>query len=362
MPSDTNTLWDSKLCPTFSEITLSELLATLAFNFVTGLSTKKFYTLYDFYGSAAKAWQFCQNSEALEKAKKELALAQKHDITLIPITSPEYPATLKILSDAPLILYVKGKLPPTDSVKIGIVGTRNATIWGIECTTQFAKHLSNCGAWIISGLARGVDTAAHEASLSRTCAIIGSGLLHIYPRENVSLAEKIAQNGAVISELPLCTAPTRFSFPKRNRLISAFSHALFLTEAPLKSGAMITMYLGEKHNKPLFTVPGRAMNENYGGNHALLKTAKARLVESPQELAAEMALKLPNSPQNNIKSHLISPQEQKILEILYQSEVSLDELSVKICLPISILQVSLTKLVLRKLAVELPGKRYKQIG
>lgn len=355
-------MWDSKLCPTFSENTFSELLATLAFNFVSGLSTKKFITLCDFYGSACKAWESCQNHDALDKAKKELALAKTHGITLIPITSPDYPKSLKILSDAPLILYVKGTLPPIDAIKIGIVGTRNATIWGIECTTQFAKHLSYCGAWIISGLARGVDTAAHEASLSRTCAIIGSGLLHIYPRENVSLAEKIAQNGAVISELPLLTAPTRFSFPKRNRLISAFSNALLLTEAPLKSGAMITMYLGEKHNKPLFTVPGRAMNENYGGNHALLKSAKARLVENPQELAAEMALKIPNTPLNSIKSHLISPQEQKILDILYQSEVSLDELSVKICLPISILQVSLTKLVLRKLAVELPGKRYKQIG
>lgn len=357
MPSDANTLWDSKLCPTFSELT-----ALLAFSFTPGISTQKFYALYDHYGSAASAWSACNNKAALEKAQKELALAEAHGITLISITSPKYPSSLKSLSDAPLILYVKGTLPPADSVKIGIVGTRNATAWGLECTSHFAKHLSNCGAWTISGLARGVDTAAHEASLTRTCAIIGSGLLHIYPSENTALAEKIAKSGAVVSELPLLTAPTRFSFPKRNRLISALSDALLLTEAPLKSGAMITMHLGEKYNKPLFTVPGRAMNENYGGNHALLKTAKARLVESPQELAAEMLLKMQKTPENTIKTHLISPQEQKILDILYQSEVSLDELSVKICLPISILQVSLTKLVLRKLAVELPGKRYKHIG
>ena len=352
-------MWDRTLCPTFS---LSELLATLAFSFVPGFSVKKFYPLYDHYGSASKAWESCNNKDALEKAEKELNLACAHNITLLPITSPEYPAAFKALSDAPLILYVKGKLPPPDAVKIGIVGTRNATVWGIECTTAFAKHLSKCGAWVISGLARGVDTAAHEASLSGTCAIIGSGLLHIYPRENVSLAEKIAQNGAVISELPLLTSPTRFSFPKRNRLISALSDALLLTEAPLKSGAMITMFIGEKQNKPLFTVPGRAMNENYAGNHALLKTAKARLVDSPQELAAQINLKTVKIAQNAVKPVLISPLEQKILDILYQSEVSLDELSVKICLPISILQVSLTKLVLRKLAVELPGKRYKQIG
>ena len=104
------------------------------------------------------------------------------------------------------------------------------------------------------------------------------------------------------------------------------------------------------------------MNENYAGNHTLLKSGKAQLVDSPQELASQIRLKMPKNTQNAIKTILISPQEQKILDILYQSEVSLDELSVKICLPISLLQVSLTKLVLRKLAVELPGKRYKQIG
>ncbi len=352
-------MWDRTICPTFSH---QELSATLAFTFTPSFSTKKFNQLYDHFGSAQSALEASPNKSAIEKAQKELALAEKHHIAIIPITSPTYPSCLKVLPDAPLVLYVKGTLPPAEAVKLAIIGTRNATIWGMECTAAFAKHLSNCGAWIISGLARGVDTAAHEAALTKTCAIIGSGLLHIYPRENISLAEKIAKNGAVISELPLLTAPTRYSFPKRNRLISAMSDALLLTEAPVKSGAMITMYLGEKHKKTLFTVPGRAMNENYGGNHLLLKQAKARLVETPQELASQMTLFSTKSTQNEVRHILISPLEQKILDILCQSEVSLDVLSVKICLPISILQVSLTKLVLRKLAVELPGKRYKQIG
>ncbi len=299
---------------------------------------------------------------SMQMAQKEMALAKQHDITLIPITSPDYPESLKILSDAPLILYVKGKLPTPDVTKIAIVGTRCATNWGLECTTAFARHLSHCGAWVISGLARGVDTAAHKASLNHTCAIIGSGLLHIYPTENIQLAQDIAKHGCVISELPLTTPPTKFSFPKRNRLISALSDGLLLTEAPLKSGAMITMYLGEKHKKPLFTVPGRAMNENYGGNHILLKQGKAKLVETPQELSSYFILESRKSPEITIKTPLISPVEQKILDILYQSEVSLEELSVKSCLSISILQVSLTKLVLRKLAAELPGKRYKGIG
>ena len=358
MPSSTHTMWDSTLCPTFSET-----LAVTAFNFVPHFSAKKFLPLYHHYGSGTKAWEQVSNTAALEKAKKELDLAQKHGITLIPITSPDYPSSIKQLSDAPLILYVKGSLPPPNIAAIGIVGTRVATNWGIECTTKFARYLSNIGAWVISGLARGIDTAAHTASLERTCAIIGSGLLHIYPTENIPLAEKICQHGSIISELPLLTPPTRFSFPRRNRLISAMSSALLLMEAPVKSGAMITMDIGIKQNKPLFAVPGRAMDENYAGNHNLLKTGKAQLVESPQELATKMGIFLQKMPENgkmNIENGLISPPEQKILDILYQSEVSIDVLSVKTCLPIAILQVLLTKLVLRKLAVELPGKRYKK--
>lgn len=307
MPSNQLTLWDSTLCPTFP---------------------------------------------------KDIDLAKEHAITVLPISSPDYPKQLKQLADAPPFLYVKGNLPPPDAIKVAIVGTRNATSWGLECTRTFAKELANLGIWIISGLARGIDTAAHTSSLATTCAFIGSGLLHIYPQENRALADKIC----VMSEYPLTSPPTRYTFPKRNRLISAFSDAILLTEAPIKSGAMITMNQGHLQQKPLFTVPGRALNENYGGNHLLLKQGKAKLVETPAELAAHLGLFGPKKVKNNIVSHLISPQEQKILDILYQSEVSLDELSMKCCLSIATLQVSLTKLILKKMAVELPGKRYKGIG
>ncbi len=358
MPSKPNILWDSPNYPTFS---LDELEATLAFHLTPGFSRKKFQPLYDHYGSSLDSLKIAGIS-SLDKAKQELELAQKHDIAIIPITSPEYPKSIKVLADAPIVLYVKGKLPPQEAARVAIIGTRNATPWGIECTGHFAKHLAQAGGWIVSGLARGVDTEAHMASTGRTTAIIGSGLLHIYPKENEPLAKEIAIHGSIISEFSLNTSPTRYTFPKRNRLISAMADALLLTEAPIKSGAMITMNIGHTLKKPLFTVPGRAMNENYGGNHALIKSGKARLVDSPQELLQHLHLKLSNSPQNSINLPLISPSEQKILDILCLQEVSLDELSVKSCLPIAHLQVTLTKLVLKKLAVELPGKRYKGIG
>jgi DNA processing protein len=345
LPSNLNTLWDRELCPT---------LISLACTFSASITTKKFFDLYNHYGLSIPL-----EAKAITLAEKELELAKEHTISIIPIVSNEYPERLKVLPDAPLVLYVKGKLPPPDAISVGIVGTRAATNWGMECTAHFAKHLAYLGAWTISGLARGIDTAAHKASLERTCAIIGSGLLHIYPQENIQLAREIP---CVMSELPLRCAPTKYSFPKRNRLIAALSSCLLLTEAPLKSGAMITMNIGHKLKKPLFTVPGRAMNENYEGNHALLKEQKARLVDSPQELANLLSLAHKPPPEKTINSLLISPQEQKILDILFQNEVSIEELSVKSCLPINLLQVSLTKLVLRKLAAELPGKRYKGIG
>lgn len=309
MPSDANSLWGRTLCPTFSP--------------------------------------------------QELELAEKHGISIIPITSSAYPQALKILSDAPLALYVKGTLPPEEAMKVGIVGTRNATPLGLECTTSFAKYLCNCGAWIISGLARGIDTSAHKASLGRTVAILGSGLLHIYPKENEALARSISEQGALISELPLMTPPSKFTFPRRNRLISALSHALLLTEAPLKSGAMITMRCGINHKKPLFALPGPSMNENYGGNHSLLKARLAQLVESPQELALALQLQLKSEAPKCKNLFLLLPQEQKILDFICQSALSIDELSQMFALPTSTLQAILSKLVLKKLAVELPGKRYK---
>ncbi len=292
---------------------------------------------------------------------KDSALAKEHGISIIPITSPEYPAAFKELFDPPPILYVKGTLPPKEAITIGIVGTRACTSWGYDCTKTFATKLSHAGAWIVSGLARGIDTAAHEASLDKTVAIIGSGLLHIYPKENLDLAEQIAKKGCIISEFPLLAPPTRYSFPKRNRLIAKLSSALLLTEAPIKSGAMITMRLGEKQKKPLFTLPGRAMNENYSGNHLLIKEGVAKLVETPEELAAHLQLQCKIVTKNAINTNLITEQEQKILDILYQSEVSLDELLDKSTLPISIIQVLLTRLVLKKVVAELPGKRYKKI-
>lgn len=342
---------------------MNEKRAVVALSLAKGISTKTFRSLIEFYGSSEAAFKAKPELHQLaDLAAKEMDEAEKHGIQIIPITSPFYPESIKSLADAPLVLYVKGTLPKTADQRIGIVGTRAATEWGKDCARAFAEKLSNQGVWIISGLARGIDTEAHKGAINRTVAFIGSGLLHLYPKENEKLAEKIAESGAIVSEFALHTPPTRFSFPKRNRLIAAFSSALLLIEAPIKSGAMITMEIGLKQKKRIFALPGRAMNDNYQGNHLLIKERKAELVESPDELAKLLGIEIREAMTKKMCTPTILGEEQKILDLLYQSELSLDELSHFTCLPIQNLQVTLTKLILKSLAVELPGKRYKGIN
>ena len=340
---------------------MDELQAVLAFSQLKGSSTKKFLDLYQFYGSALEAYKKIKPQPELERfSENELLTAKANSISLIPITSADYPASLKILSDAPLVLYVKGKLPDSHLPKIAIVGTRSATSWGKDCTHHFAKILASYGIFVVSGLARGIDTAAHSGAIEKSVAFIGSGLLHLYPKENEKLAETIAEKGAIVSEFLLNAPPTRYSFPKRNRLIAAFSDALLLTEAPKKSGAMITMRIGSTLKKALFCLPGRALNEPYAGNHQLIKEGNARLVESPQELAKFLDI-ASKPPQITLgQKPIIFDEEKKILDFLGQSDLSIDELFCFTRLPISHLQALLTKLVIKNLAVELPGKRYKR--
>jgi DNA processing protein len=329
------------------------------------LPAKQARTLYQEKQSSIDALKTLPESlqeKAKAAASAELAACSRLSASIIPIFSPEFPEKLKCLSDCPLLLYVKGTLCDQRATTLGIIGTRAATDWGKQATGYFAETLAKAGVCIVSGLARGIDTEAHKATLphGQTIAIIGSGLGCIYPKENEPLSEKIAKHGgAIVSELPLSTPPSRFSFPKRNRLIAALSSALLLTEAPKKSGAMGTMELGFSLKKPLFALPGRALQENYEGNHQLIQQGKAKLVTTPEELSKELGIILKNILYKSSGAE-ISPIEQKVLDIMSQSEVSVDALFHKSCLPISCLHATLMQLILKNLVVELPGKRFRK--
>ena len=174
---------------------------------------------------------------------KELKLIKRHNVKVITFIDEDYPVSLKNIHDPPVVLYVKGEILPEDDLAIAIVGSRKASFYGMQTAERLGYELASHGITIVSGMARGIDSSAHRGALKankRTIAVLGSGLANIYPEENIILAEKISNKGAVISEFPMETIPDRGNFPKRNRIISGLSKGVVVVEAAQKSGALIT--------------------------------------------------------------------------------------------------------------------------
>lgn len=299
--------------------------------------------------------------------KTDLGLIEKHHVQIIPYWHEKYPSSLRELPDHPPFLYVMGDLLPGDEQAIGIVGTRICTLYGREMTEKIACDLAGWGFTVISGLARGIDTHGHLGALKagRTIAVIGSGLSQIYPRENTNLAASISKQGAVISEFPMNALPAKHHFPIRNRLVSALSKGVFLAEAPLKSGAMITMRLASSSKKPCFALPGRADMESFGGNHELIKTQKAYLVENAFEMVSVLKGKETAVCQPSLFSLSndadLDEDELKLIKIFPAHEMGLEELSLLSKLPIAKLSALLMGLVLKRKIREFPGKVYKKV-
>jgi len=291
--------------------------------------------------------------------EKDLDLCKKMGLTLLSFQDPKYPKGLLQLHDAPPLLYIKGDLLEEDEKNIAIVGTRNASNYGSEMAEKIAFELTEYGFSITSGLARGIDTAAHRGALrkGRTLAVIGSGLAHIYPAENLGLAKKIIENGALISEFPTFYPPAKENFPKRNRIVSRMSWGCVLIEAPLKSGAMITMDLALSHNKSLFALPGRVDAENFKGNHSLIKTGKAQLIENAEDIALAFHCTKPVKERKLMME--INDAERHLLCKMSEQEISVEELACKTNYTISKLNALLMSLMLKNIIKEFPGKLYK---
>jgi len=206
---------------------------------------------------------------------------------------PLYPPRLRHLDDCPEVLFYRGQLQGLQQVRlaVAIVGTRRPTSTGRQLASRFARHLAGCGASVVSGLALGIDSAAHWASLDPSTgfpiAVVGCGLDYCYPAENSQLLQQIEQRGVVLSEHPPGTPPQRWHFPARNRILAALSHAILVVEAPVRSGAIITADHGLKMGREVFTLPGPMDHPNYQGNLGLIQEGAA-LARSPHDLIAQL--------------------------------------------------------------------------
>ncbi len=306
-----------------------------------------------------------QRFEALESSKN-LALLKKLNTHLIAYRDPDYPQQLLEIKDFPLLLYVQGKVKPLLSSNcIAIIGTRNASLYGLEMAKKIGQELAAAGFTVVSGLARGIDTAAHQGAIKAgsTLAVLGCGLSHIYPLENRSLATEITHQGALISELPMQMPPDRTHFPRRNRIVSGLSQATLLIEAPLKSGAMLTMDHALHQQRLLFALPGRADLENFRGNHHLVKTKKAHLIENSHDILEFFPSQKNFLPLSSFSAldFSFSPEEQQLIQLLPCHELCIEEIFQRAHFSMARLTSLLMGLVLKKAVIEFPGKIYKKI-
>lgn len=296
--------------------------------------------------------------------QRNLELVHRFQVQLLPFTHPAYPKHLLEITDFPIIIYVQGTLLPQDQQSLAVIGTRFSSPYGNAMAETLSRDLAAQGITVVSGLARGIDTFAHRGALQagRTLAVIGSGLANIYPQENKELAAAISQNGALISEFPMLTAPDRQNFPQRNRIVAGMTRGSLLIEAPQKSGAMITMEKAFAYKRKLYALPGRADSEHFRGNHYLIKQGMASLIESTQDITPDFndlfGNRLPSFTKSTQPLPNLEPEEQMLYTQLSSQEKSFEELLAKTQIPVQKLSVLLMSLQLKRLVKELPGKLY----
>jgi len=310
----------------------------------------------------------CRNSRLLDE---ELRLVQHAGCSIVAMLDVEFPEPLKAIPDPPVVLYVKGRWTETDRTAVAIVGSRRASIYGQQVAKRLAYDLALRGVTVVSGLARGIDAAAHQGALKaggRTLAVLGNGLASIYPPEHAKLADAITAQGAILSEFPMRMAPLAQNFPRRNRLISGLALGVVIVEAAKRSGALITADLALEQGREVFAVPGKVDALTSQGTHQLLKQG-ARLVTSVEDILEELRLTelsvhperlQPTASAGQVgAAQGVTDDEQALLAHLEQDEPrDVEALAVKTGLPASTCAAGLLRLELKRLVKQLPGKRF----
>ena len=367
-----------------NQVGMSEKEAWVALNLIPGLGPVKVRRLLERFGSARQI--LSAGEEDLRgvagvggdlartirdwrrhvDVEGEIKLAGELGARIISMADGEYPEILKQIHDPPVVLYLWGGFEGRDRHAVGVVGTRNPSVYGSEMANKLAYQLAYAGVTVVSGLARGVDTAAHLGALAaggRTIAVVGSGLAQLYPPENAELAERIRGSGVVVSEFPLRTSADRQTFPMRNRIVSGLSVGLLVVEAGVRSGALITAGMAAEQGRSVFALPGRVDSPRSAGCNRLIQQG-AKLVTCAQDVLDEFGLLFREVPELRGREmpEGLSEVERKVFEAVGDGEPTVDEVVGRSGLPTNEVASTLLSLELRKLIRSLPGGRMVRTG
>lgn len=317
-----------------------------------------------------------RNPEFRERARQTLDFCDSSGIDVLQPSGSTFPRLLREIPEPPNVLFVRGGFRPEDALSIAIVGTRTCSQYGRQQAGRFTRFLSRCGLTVVSGLARGIDAAAHEAAMEvcgRTIAVLASGVSEVYPPQHDELAERIAVGGAVISEMPPGTKPKPGMFPRRNRLISGLCLATLVIEASEHSGALITARLAGEQGRDVFAMPGMVTSRNARGCHQLIRDG-AILVQDPEEVvdalgplvesvqvSPDRTIHNPREMQLDPREMQLDEQQQSILQAIHPEPTNIDSVIAATGLPVPRVLSTLSVLEMNRLIRRLPGNAVQRV-
>jgi DNA processing protein len=362
---------------------MTHLEACVALNMIPHMGPVRLRRLLDAFGSAekillARSEQLAAVDGIPRPLAENIARWQDHadpaaelkkaaDLGAHVITAAddEYPTALREIHDPPMVLYVRGTITARDRHAVAVVGSRKCSHYATECAKKLSFQMAYAGLTVVSGLARGIDTAAHQGALAakgRTLAVIGAGLAHLYPPENAALADRIATSGAVVSEFPIDTKPDRQTFPIRNRIVTGLSFGVLVAEAGANSGALISANMAAEQGRTLYAVPGRIDSPAALGSNRLIQQG-AKLVITVDDILDDLPLVFREKPDLPavIAPADLTPDQQKVLDALGTDETALDSVIATSGLTAAAVSSTLLALEMRRLVKQLPGKRFVKL-
>jgi DNA processing protein len=359
----------------------AELLDALRLSMVSGVGPRIRQALLERFGSprevfaagadqlrgvsgvGAKTTHQILAAKELIDVEGEIALCRENNVDILTDADEAFPRMLREIHDPPSVLFVKGQLKKQDAMAVGIVGTRHATQYGLRQAKRLAASLARAGVTIVSGLARGVDAAAHRGALEaggRTIGVLASGVMNIYPPEHDKLAAEVTDSGALVSEAPPNAQPLAGMFPQRNRLISGLSLGVVIVEAAERSGALITARLANEQGREVFAVPGQVDCRTARGCHQLIRDG-AKLVETVDDVLEELGPLVEAAPRadgqevHHPAELMLNELEQKVLAAIDGEATSIDQIVTASGVPVHRVLSTISVLEMRRLVRRLSG-------